>query len=318
MLARVALALSVALSAGAPRAADLSLTTPTGTLAGTITGPGKAPAILIIAGSGPTDRDGNSQAGVSAASYRLLAEGLAAQGITSLRADKRGVGASRAAMRSEADLRFGAYVDDAKAWAGELRRQSGAPCVWLLGHSEGALVAEVAAQDGEGQEGNGICGVILVSAMGRKMGDVIRAQMQANPANPPVVNIFVSQSLDRLEAGQTVADVPPFLASMFRPSVQPYLMSVLPLDPVALLAGIKKPVLIVQGDTDLQVLPDDARRLAAARPDAKLVVLPGVNHVLKIAPAERAANLATYADPNLPLAPGVVDAIARFVREHGA
>jgi pimeloyl-ACP methyl ester carboxylesterase len=287
---------------------DLTL----GDLHATLAEAGKgAPAVLILPGSGPTDRDGNSAAGVHGDTYKLLARGLAAKGIASLRVDKRGVGESRLAAPAESDLRFQTYADDARAWAGELRKQTQAPCVWLLGHSEGALVAEVAAQDSAG-----ICGLMLAAGAGRKAGELIRAQVAANPANPPAVRDNVDTILNSLEAGKAVPDVPPYLAALFRPSVQPYLMSWLPLDPPALLARIELPVLILQGGTDLQISPADARLLAAAKPDAKLVLLQGVNHILKTAPADRAANMATYADSSLPLAPGVVDAIADFVHAH--
>lgn len=91
------------------------------------------------------------------------------------------------------------------------------------------------------------------------------------------------------------------------------------LDPARLAAGITQPLLIVQGEADIQTGIADAQRLAAAAPAAKLVRLPGVNHVLKQAPGtDRAANLATYADPELPLAPGVTEAIAAFVNTSSA
>jgi fermentation-respiration switch protein FrsA (DUF1100 family) len=119
--------------------------------------------------------------------------------------------------------------------------------------------------------------------------------------------------LAELEAGRTVADVPPQLGALFRPSVQPYLISWLPLDPAAMVAGYAGPVMIGQGTTDLQVSVTDANALAAARPDARLVIWEGVNHLLKIAPADRAANTATYSNPTLPLAPGVVEDVAGFI-----
>jgi fermentation-respiration switch protein FrsA (DUF1100 family) len=104
---------------------------------------------------------------------------------------------------------------------------------------------------------------------------------------------------------------------LFYTEVQPYLISWMAADPAQLLSRIKHPVLVLQGDTDIQVSVADAKALAAAKPDAKLAVLAGVNHILKIAPADRNANMATYADPGLKLAPGVVDTIAAFVQEHG-
>lgn len=289
---------------------DFSVKTPTGTLWGTLasaTTP-SPPAVLMLAGSGPTDRNGNAM-GIHPDTLKLLAQGLAPQGITSLRIDKRGIGESAPAMSSEADLRFQTYVDDAKSWARALKAEAGANCVWLLGHSEGALIAELAAQNNAD-----ICGLILISGVGRKAGAVIREQLDAMPGMAPELKSSAFAALSELEAGRAVAAPPPQLMALFRPSVQPYLMSWLPLDPAAILTQTHMPVLIVQGDSDIQVSVADAKLLAAARPDAKLLMLPGMNHVLKIAPADRAGNIATYADPALPLAPGLVDALAEFIR----
>ena len=297
------------MTALAAQAQEISLPAPPGELHGTLLkADGGMLAILIIAGSGPTDRNGNGPAGLNSGAYKMLAEGLASKGISSLRYDKRGIGASLAAMTAEADLRIQTYAGDAATMAAELRRQTGTKCVWVLGHSEGALLAEMMAQHPEG-----LCGLVLVSGAGRKAADILREQFQV--ALPDSLRPAVLQTLAELEAGRTVANPPPPPA-LFRPSVQLYLISWFQQDPTQLLAKIRLPVLILQGDTDIQVSVADAKALAAAKPDAKLVMLAGVNHILKLAPADRAANAATYTNPNLPLAPGVVDVIADFVHEH--
>ncbi|MBB5746932.1 alpha/beta hydrolase [Brevundimonas variabilis] len=278
-------------------------------LQGTMLAPeGETRAVaVIIAGSGPTDRDGNSPLGVNAATYRLLAEGLAEQGIATVRYDKRGIAGSAAAATAEADLRFGQMADDAAGWARLAAATTGRECAWLIGHSEGALVAEVAARNAEG-----ICGLVLLAGAGRPAGVVIREQLASVP-EPLKTEAFAA--LSELEAGRTTQG-PPALAALFRASVQPYLISWLPLDPAELLATYPGPVLIGQGTTDLQVGMADAEALATARPDATLARWDGVNHLLKIAPADRAANIATYADPALPLAPGVVETVATFILGH--
>lgn len=281
----------------APAALHATLLTPEG--------PTRA-AALIIAGSGPTDRDGNSPLGVSSSSYRLLAEGLAEQGIASLRADKRGIGASAYTGMAEADLLFTDYSNDAGAWAAETARLTGQPCAWLIGHSEGALVALAAVANGD----DAVCGLVLLAGAGRPIGAVLREQL-ANAPEP--LRSQAMAILAELEAGRPVTDVPPQLAALFRPSVQPYMISWLPLDPAAMVAAWDGPVMIGQGTTDIQVGLTDANALAAARPDARLTIWEGVNHLLKIAPADRAANIATYSDPTLPLAPGVVDDVAGFI-----
>ncbi len=262
---------------------------------------------VIIAGSGPTDRDGNSPLGVAASTYRLLAEGLAERGIATVRYDKRGIAQSALAGPAEVDLRFGQMADDAKAWAGLAARQAGKPCAWLVGHSEGALVAQVAAQGS-----SEICGLVLLSGVGRPAGEAIREQLAGVP-EPLKTEAF--EALSELEAGRTT-EGPPALAALFRASVQPYLISWLALDPAALLATYPGPVLIGQGTTDIQVNIGDAEALAAAQPRANLVRWEGVNHVLKTAPNDRAGNMATYANPDLPLAPGVADTVADFILSH--
>ncbi len=292
-----------------PVATPVTLPTEPAPLHGTLLtpdGPTRAVA-LIIAGSGPTDRDGNSPLGVSASSYRLLAEGLAAHGVATVRTDKRGIAESAQPGMAEADLRFTDYADDARAWAAEAARLTGQPCAWLIGHSEGALVALTAATEDD----EAICGLVLLSGAGRPIGAVLREQLAGAPE--PLLSQALA-ILAELEAGRPVTDVPPQLAALFRPSVQPYMISWLPLDPAAMVAAYDGPVMIGQGTTDLQVGLTDARAMAAARPDARLVVWEGVNHLLKIAPADRAANMATYSDPTLPLAPGVVDDVAGFIR----
>jgi len=283
-------------------------------LAGTLVMPDgtqPVPGVLLIAGSGPTDRNGNQLPGVAAATLELLAEGLAGNGIASLRFDKRGVGASAAAAGPQEETTFETFVDDAVSWAQFLSEQAGIECVYLIGHSEGALIAALAAQQVD------VCGVVSISGAGSPIGEVIRRQLQAQAdagALPEALLIEANSILDRLGAAELVPDPPEALAPLFHPSVQPFLISWMAIDPVTAIAAADAPVLVMQGTTDIQVGVDQAELLAAARPGTQLIILDGVNHVLKVAPPDMAANVATYADPDLPLAPGVIDAIVEFIR----
>ena len=317
MRTALALILGLAMSAAAARAEpvqiDVSVQGPAGPLKGSMLTPPDpkgAPVVLIIPGSGPTDRDGNSPLGLKAAPYRMLAESLARLGVTSVRIDKRGMFASASPGVDANKVTMAAYAADAHAWAADLRRETGAPCVWLLGHSEGGLVALVAVKDP-----TDLCGVVLVSAAGRPLAEILREQLKANPANAPILAQALP-AVDKLAAGQhvDVTGMNPALLPLFHPAVQDFLIDQMSYDPAALVAAYKGPVLVVQGTTDLQVSMTDAERLAGARPGVKLVKLEGVNHVLKTAPPDRAANIATYADPSLPLAPDVAEAIAAFVK----
>ena len=270
--------------------------------------------VVIIPGSGPTNRDGDNPLGVRARSYALLAEGLAARGVPSLRIDKRGMFSSAAPGVDPNAVTIELYAEDARAWAREAARKAGAPCAWLLGHSEGALVALAAAQDSRAP----ICGVLAVSGPGRRLGQILREQLRANPANGPILP-QAEAAIAEVEAGRTVdvAALHPGLQPLFAAPVQPFLRSLFAQDPAVLARQLKTPLLIVQGETDLQTSPADAEALKAARPGATRVTLPGVNHVLKHAPLDRALNLATYADPSLPIAREVLDAVVTFVRTEG-
>lgn len=301
--------IAASLVAATPTSMDITAPGPQGSLAGTFVDAGKdAPLVLIIPGSGPTNRDGDNSVGRSG-SYRLLAEALRARGISSVRIDKRGMFGSAAAVADANAVRIADYVTDIRSWVGAVRNRTGARCAWLAGHSEGSLVALATAQ-----QPAGICGVVSIAGSGRPLGDTIRAQLRANPANAVILDPALS-ILGRLEKGEKVpaADIPAPLLPLFRPEVQDYVMDLLAQSPEKLAAALTVPLLIVQGETDLQTSVEDARLLAAAQPAARLVLLPGVNHILKAAPAERAANIATYRDPTLPIAPAVVDAIAPFV-----
>ncbi len=281
-----------------------------GELHGTLLSPREdAPVVLIVPGSGPTDRDGNSGLGLKTNMYKQLAEGLAAEGIATVRVDKRGMFGSVGAGDPNA-VSVDIYANDYRAWIDAIRAHTGRKCVWLLGHSEGALMVSAAA---EGRKD--VCGLILVSGMGRKMGDVIRAQLQANPANAPVREQGLA-AIAELEAGRRpdTTGMHPALLPLFGTQVQDFLISVFATDPVAAVNRARIKTLIVQGTTDLQVTEQDARLLNKAR-RTKMELIRGMNHVLKEAPADRAANLATYNNPELPLHPRLVKEIEDFIKD---
>jgi len=293
----------------------ITLETPTGDIAGSLVvrpGTARHPVVLIIAGSGPTDRDGNSPVPVAPGktldtdSYKLLAQALAENGIATVRYDKRGVAASAKAMSGmkEDDLRFDMGVDDAAAWIRMLRADPRFSNVIVVGHSEGSLVGMVAAQRAQAD------GFVSLEGAGRPAADIIREQLTAAGAPPAMFQPI----LDSLAAGKTVASTPPALASLFRASVQPYMISWFKYDPAAELSKLPYATLVIQGTHDVQVSAKDAALLAAA-PGAKLITIDGMTHVLKLGPADKAAQLATvYSDPSVPLAPAVVSAIVAYVR----
>lgn len=296
-----------------PREQALTQAVEGGVLAGTLMLPaasGKVPVALIIAGSGPTDRDGNNTliAGHND-SLKMLATTLAGQGIASLRYDKRGIGASRAAMTSESALRFDALVDDAARWLATLKADPRFSTVVVIGHSEGSLIGMLAAHATGARPGAD--GFVSLAGAAERQSDVLRKQLAGKLA--PEQARDNERILSALEHGQSVPDVAPMWARLYRPSVQPYLISVYKYVPTHEIAALRMPVLIVQGTIDVQVGVDQAEALKAARPDAALLIIPGMNHVLKAVPAD-ADPVASYGDPSLPLHPQLAPAIVGFIR----
>jgi pimeloyl-ACP methyl ester carboxylesterase len=276
-----------------------------GAIEGTLVLPagcGARPVALVVAGSGPTDRDGN-QPTLRARPYALLASALAAQGIGSLRYDKAGIAASAKAAPAESDLRFEMGAADAALFVDRLRADPRVSKITIVGHSEGSLVAILAAARSP------VDAYVSLAGAGRPSAQVLREQLAKNLTDAALL-AKANTILDSLASGHTVADVPKELLALFRPSVQGYVISWMKHDPAADLAALAVPsVLVVQGSTDIQIAVADAQRLAASRPDAKLLVIDGMNHVLKAADASNASQRDAYTNPALPLVPELVSAL---------
>ena len=296
-------------SIGAPGTEEfdsLQLNTPTGNLFGTllVPNPGQNQVlILIIAGSGPTDRDGNNPM-MKNNSLKMLAEGLQAEGIATCRYDKRGIGGSREAMVSESDLRFDTYVDDACAWVDYLREEYSFKHILIAGHSEGSLIGMIAARKSETD------GFISLAGVGETADKVLKRQLQTQPS---FVYDYAAPRIDSLRQGLLLNSVDPMFNSLFRPSVQPYLVSWFAYDPQAEISKLDIPVLIIQGTTDIQVEVSDAQKLKEGAPNATMAILEGMNHILKKAEADRLQNIGTYSDPVLPLHDKLIETMVEFI-----
>ena len=287
---------------------ELILKTTTGNIYGTLTVPDNlktSPIVLIIAGSGPTDRDCNSSAGMQTNAYKMLAEGFSKNNISTLRFDKRGIGKSKPAMTSESDLRFETYINDVVAWISLLKSDNRFSKVIVLGHSEGSLIGMLAAEQ------TNIGGLISVSGPGKSADQVLQEQLKTQL--PPQLLMESNRIMGNLKMGKTVDNVDPNLAALYRPSVQPYMISWIKYDPTQEIKKLKVPVLIIQGTTDLQVTVNDAKLLSSAQPDAKLFIVDKMNHILKESDADVTKNMATYTNPTLALKTGIIDVMVNFI-----
>ena len=287
----------------------IELNTPTGTLYGSLVLPKSdkpVPVVLIIAGSGPTDRNGNNTQGGRNDSLKKLAWRLAQNNIASVRFDKRGIAQSQPAAPDERTLNLDQYVTDAVAWGNLLKADPRFADVFVLGHSEGALIASLAAPAMDA------AGVISIAGTARPVGQVLREQLQRNNMPPGLLQRSV-ELIHTLESGRTDDNVPEALQVIFRPSVQPYLISLLRYDPAKAFAALKMPALIIQGTHDIQVDVNDARLLKAAKPDADLALIEGMNHVMRIVPMDMKLQVQSYNDPNQRLSSELGDRIVRFI-----
>lgn len=283
------------------------LETPTGNISGTVLYPAtrnKVPVVLLIAGSGPTDRNGNNPA-MTNNHLKLLAESLNGYQVASLRYDKRGIGASRKAGIHEKDLRFEDYVKDAAGWIAWLQKDERFSKVIVAGHSEGSLIGMLACQQVKP------AAFISISGPADRADRLIREQLKGQPET---VRKEVYPVLDSLVAGKTVESIDPKYNALLRPSVQPYLISWFNYSPKAEISKLDIPILIINGTNDLQVEPQNAFELLYSSRNVDLEIIEGMNHILKQAEADRQQNIATYNKPDLPVMHELVQAIVNFIR----
>lgn len=289
---------------------DITLKTKTGNIYGTLCMPSKVsrkmPVALIIAGSGPTDRDGNSTGGLNTDAYKILAHKLCAYGIVTVRYDKRGIAASKAAGPKESDLRFDNYISDAKDCVEMLKHDKRFSEVDVIGHSEGSLI-------GMNVAGNDVSKYISLAGAGESADKILKRQLYDKL--PKMGRDTADKIIDSLVAGKTVSYIDPLFWSLFRPSVQPYLISWFGHNPQTDIKKLTIPVLIVQGTSDLQVDTTDAIELHNAAPKSKMILIKGMNHVLRDVGDDKNANIKSYTDPNMPLDAGLIKDIEEFIKQ---
>ncbi|MGE7022484.1 alpha/beta hydrolase [Solibacillus cecembensis] len=257
---------------------------------------------IIVAGSGPTNKDGNAM-GMTTNSYKMLAEGLAEKGIASLRYDKRGIGDNTSLMNDPTALIIDDFANDVASIVQYAHNDLRFSEVHIIGHSEGALLASIAAQQ------QPVESIILLAGAGRTIDEVILEQLSAQL--PPSL-LEESQSIfSTLKLGQTVDSFNDELQSLFAKTAQPYLISWLKYNPVTELENANTKKYVLQGTTDLQVSIADAEKLGNVADE--VILIEEMNHLLKKAPLNRVENLATYTNAELSLHPDVLPIIVGLI-----
>jgi len=295
---------------------ELPFTIQSGTLAlpGTLTLPAnyhtQIPVPLIVAGSGPTDRNGNSAGPLRAQNnsnlYAILAWQLADSGIASVRYDKRVIGENLSKF-DVAQTSIDDFIADAIAGARKLVGDRRFSRVILIGHSEGAELVLQAVNRGAPASG-----IVMLSGAGRPIAVVLREQLSRQL--PPEELVRWDSAFARYLRGEDASDVHPGLKSLLLPVNRRFMQSWVKYDPAVEIARVKVPVLIVQGGHDVQVSEADARALKAAHPTAELVLIPAANHVFRAATTnDPLTQRALYTDPTLPIVPELAPTIAAWI-----
>jgi len=277
-------------------------------ISGTLTMPknaaGKIPVVLIIGAAGSIDRDGNG-GNLGANDYKLLAAALGKSGIASVRYDKRMVGQSTTSAK-EKDMRFDDYFEDAFGLIDMLNKDTRFSKVIVLGHGQGSLVGMIVSNDERVNS--------FISVEGASLGADKILTAQVNKTYPKYLADGFKDVLDTLRRGRINYKVDPGLYTIARPSIQMLIMTWCRYDPQEEIKKVKKPILIIQGSTDLEIDAISAERLKKSKTSV-LAIINGMNYALKEAPLDKDANLATYTKPDLPLKPEFVTTVVDFINK---
>lgn len=262
---------------------------------------------LLISNTNTSDRDGNERIMRNNA-LRMIATELASNGIASLRYDKRGVGASHYPQAERGQVSISTGASDVKNLIESLRRDKRFGKVVVVGHGDGSLLALVALSRGAPASA-----FVSIEGVGRSYDQVLKDQLASQPVQ---MRDIAYEIIDSLKVGRRYNNVPVFLSSFFAPQIQPYLMSSMRYNPQDLIRKLRIPILVLHGDTDIKVKVEDARLLNAANPSSRLVVVTGMNHVLKNCPStERSIQVQTYANPALPINEVMAKELIHFIKE---
>ena len=261
----------------------------------------KTKLVILIAGSGPTNRSGN-QVGMQNNSLKFLAEGLAQNGFAVFSYDKRIFAQMINKTMDEKTLSFEDFINDAKDVVTYFKAQKKYAKIIIAGHSEGSLIGMVAAKDN-------VDGYVSLAGAGRPIDEVISEQVAKNS---PTLKEATATDFAILKEGKTFENKNPMLASLFRESIQPYMISWIKYNPQDEIKKLQIPILIINGTKDIQVPPSDAELLHKANLKSTLKIIDNMNHIFKEITVDE-DNIKSYSDPKLPVMPELIQLITTFI-----
>lgn len=260
-----------------------------------------APLVIIIPGSGSTDRNGNN-AMMTNNSLKYLAEALAKNNIASYRYDKSVLSYSKENQEKMKTILFDDFVQEAKEVITYFKNQNKYSKIIIAGHSQGSLVGMLASK-------NLADGFISIAGAGNSIDKVIIEQVSKSA---PFLKEETRNILAELKKGNTVAEVNPFLMSLFNKQVQPFLISWIKHHPKEIIKTLKIPVLLINGTKDLQVSVKQLEILAEANKNSEKLIVSNMNHILKIIKNDT-KNMASYNNPDLPVSEKMITKIVSFI-----
>ncbi len=276
-----------------------------GTLFSSLKTDKKTNLVILIAGSGPTDRNGNQEATGDNNSLKFLAEGLTNSKTSVFSYDKRVLQQLKNNDLDEKSLRFDDMITDACDVFAFFKSQNKYTKIFIAGHSEGSLIGMVTTSKMKAD------GFISLAGPGRPIDEVLFEQIEKNA---PILKDDSKPVLDSLKKGKTIAIKNPLLNTIFRESVQPYLISWIKYKPQDEIKKVQAPILLINGTKDLQVPTTEANLLNKANPKSELFIIENMNHVLKEIINDD-DNLKSYSNPDLPVTPSLIERITVFINK---
>ncbi|WP_339887795.1 alpha/beta hydrolase [uncultured Flavobacterium sp.] len=258
--------------------------------------------VIIIAGSGPTNRNGN-QPGMQNNSLKYLAEAIAKDGNVAFSFDKRIISQMKEGTLDEKSLRFDDFITDVKEIITYFKNQKKYNKIIIAGHSEGSLIGMIAAKDNADA-------YISLAGAGRTIDLIITEQIEKQA---PFLKAKTEENFKILKEGKTFELENQMLASIFRESVQPYMITWMNYNPQEEIKKLKMPILIINGTKDIQVAESEAKLLHEANPNSELKIIDKMNHIFKEINADE-ENIKSYSNPDLPIINKLSETINSFIK----
>jgi len=285
---------------------ELSIPTNSVTINGTLLKPNsveKSALVILIPGSGPTDRNGNNVA-MKNNSLKLLAEGLTLNNIATYRFDKSVLSYTKEDKTKVESLTFNVFIDEAKSVIQYFKNSNNYSKIIVAGHSQGSLVGILASE-------NNVDGFISIAGAGRTIDEILVEQISKQA---PFLKDETVKVLSELKKGNTVEEFNPMLISLFNKSVQPFLISWIKYNPQIELKKLTIPILIINGTNDIQVNVSEAELLHKANTTSELVLIKNMNHIFKEINGDVNENMNSYTNPDLPIMEALITSIVAFIK----